>query len=142
MTEDKAQRNAAMLSQKMMEMTKLQKMLTHATKVKITAFSVGGTSVRFGKSLWKQSKSFRMIFLFNQKLARASTHEQVPSFLCAPIFLEIRETSGYEAALTSNRASKFVMLLSNFGYEYSGLSPVSEAGFRLQITAMKETRYV
>ncbi|XP_078360905.1 uncharacterized protein LOC144645269 isoform X4 [Oculina patagonica] len=32
MTEDKAQRNAAMLSQKMMEMTKLQKMLTHATK--------------------------------------------------------------------------------------------------------------
>ncbi|XP_022807934.1 probable serine/threonine-protein kinase kinX isoform X3 [Stylophora pistillata] len=31
-TEDKAQRNAAMLSQKMMEMTKLQKMLTHATK--------------------------------------------------------------------------------------------------------------
>ena len=33
MTEDKAQRNAAMLSQKMMEMTKLQKMLTHATKV-------------------------------------------------------------------------------------------------------------
>ena len=32
-TEDKAQRNAAMLSQKMMEMTKLQKMLTHATKV-------------------------------------------------------------------------------------------------------------
>lgn len=33
MSEDKAQRNAAMLSQKMMEMTKLQKMLTHATKV-------------------------------------------------------------------------------------------------------------
>lgn len=33
LTEDKAQRNAAMLSQKMMEMTKLQKMLTHATKV-------------------------------------------------------------------------------------------------------------
>lgn len=32
MCEDKAQRNAAMLSQKMMEMTKLQKMLTHATK--------------------------------------------------------------------------------------------------------------
>lgn len=32
MSEDKAQRNAAMLSQKMMEMTKLQKMLTHATK--------------------------------------------------------------------------------------------------------------
>jgi len=32
MTEEKAQRNAAMLSQKMMEMTKLQKMLTHATK--------------------------------------------------------------------------------------------------------------
>ena len=34
-TEDKAQRNAAMLSQKMMEMTKLQKMLTHATKVTV-----------------------------------------------------------------------------------------------------------
>lgn len=33
MSEEKAQRNAAMLSQKMMEMTKLQKMLTHATKV-------------------------------------------------------------------------------------------------------------
>lgn len=32
MSEEKAQRNAAMLSQKMMEMTKLQKMLTHATK--------------------------------------------------------------------------------------------------------------
>ena len=34
-TEDKAQRTAAMLSQKMMEMTKLQKMLTHATKVTV-----------------------------------------------------------------------------------------------------------
>lgn len=38
MTEEKAQRNAAMLSQKMMEMTKLQKMLTHATKVGFLTF--------------------------------------------------------------------------------------------------------
>ena len=33
----------------------------------------------------------------------------------------------------SNRASKYVMLLSNFGEENRGLSPVSETGFRHEL---------
>ena len=41
----------------------------------------------------------------------------------------------------SNRASKYVMLLSNFGDENRGLSLVSEAGFRHQLVHVAPTGY-
>ena len=70
--------------------------------------SVGGTSAVYGKSSFKQSKSSRLS-LSNQKLARA-------------------RTSTPKAIVPASRNKGYVMLLSNFGDENCGLSPVLEAG--------------
>ena len=77
--------------------------------------TVGGTSSVFGKSSLKHSKSFRII-LSNQKLARASTSQS-----------------------ESNRASKYIMLHSNFRDENRRLSLISEAGFRHQLVLVPPT---
>ena len=74
-----------------------------------SSYSVCGTSAGFGKSSWRPSKSFPNLFI--QSETSASTHEYPES----------------------NRASKCVMLLSNFESKNRGLSPVSEAGFRHQL---------
>ena len=39
----------------------------------------------------------------------------------------------------SNRTSKYVMLLSNFGDEYRELNPVSEVGFHHQLVLVSPT---
>ena len=44
--------------------------------------------------------------------------------------------------INNYRARKYVMLLSNFGDEHRGLSPVSDAGFRHQLVLIPPTAFV
>ena len=82
-----------------------------------TLSAVVKTSAEFSESFLKHSKSFRFL-LSNQETARALT--STPKL--------------------SNRASKYVTLLSNFGEENRGLSPVSETGFRHQLVLIPPTK--
>ena len=83
------------------------------TKMKEMTKAVGEQNAGFGKSLWEQEFPNLLI----QSETSANTH-------------------GYSV---SNHASKYVMLLSNFGVEHRGLSPVSEAGFRHQLVLVPLT---
>ena len=52
-------------------------------------------------------------------------HEEFPN-----LFIQSETSASSHEYSESSRASKYVMLLSNFGDEHHVLSPVSEAGFR------------
>ena len=77
-------------------------------------YSVRGTRAGFVKSSWKHSEFSN---LFIQSETSASTHKYSES----------------------NRASKYVMLLSNFRDKHRGPSPVSEVGFCHQMVLVLPT---
>ena len=64
---------------------------------------------------------------------RGSTQRVSESFIQSETSASTHEFS------ESNRASKYVMLLGNFGDEHRGLSPVLEAGFRHQLVLIPPT---
>ena len=76
--------------------------------------TVGGTSAGFGKS--------------------SEALEEIPNH-----FIQSKTSASTHEYTESNRASKYVMLLSNSGNEHRGLSPVSDAGFRHQLVVVPPT---
>ena len=82
----------------------------HLARIKTPPFSQGN-KYRFWQIFVETPEEFPILII--QSKTSASTHEYSES----------------------NRASKYVMLLSNFVDENRGLSPVSEAGFRQQLVA-------
>ena len=57
-------------------------------------------------------------------------------------FTQSETSTGTHEYPESNRASRYVMLLSNFWDEHRGLSLVSEAGFRHQLVLVPPTEKV
>ena len=55
------------------------------------------------------------------------------------LFIQLETCASTHEYSESKRASKYVMLLSNFVEEQRGLSPVSEAGFRHQLVLVPPT---
>ena len=55
------------------------------------------------------------------------------------LFIQSETSASTHEYSESNRASKYVMLLSNFGDEHRGLSPASKAGFRCQLVLVLPT---
>ena len=55
------------------------------------------------------------------------------------VIIQSRNSASTHEYSENNCASKYVMLLSNFGKENRGLSPVSEAGFRHQLVLVPPT---
>ena len=55
------------------------------------------------------------------------------------LFIQSEISASTHEYSKSNRASKYVMLLSNFGDEHRGLSPVTEAGFRHKLVLVPLT---
>ena len=55
------------------------------------------------------------------------------------LFIQSETSARTHEYSESNRASKYVMLLSNFGKEYRGLTPVLEAGIPDQLVLIPPT---